>query len=214
MTLYKIYILLSDTGTLLNKTIKAYTKAPYNHVSLSLDKELIEMYSFGRKTPRNPINAGFVREDILEGTYKYFPNTTCILYEIVVTKKQLGLIRRELSLFIENSHYYSYNLLGFINVVRQKPCQTEHTFFCSQFVAELLHRSGVKLFNKCTSLVTPDDFRNLHCSKRIYEGKLRDYISLITISLNSDCNRSFDHNSKTLPIISNGLPLDRVHIYT
>ena len=45
----KVYILLTDTGTLFTKSIKTYTKAPYNHASISFDVGLEELYSFGRK---------------------------------------------------------------------------------------------------------------------------------------------------------------------
>ena len=51
----KIYILLTDTGTLFTNLIKLYTKKPYNHASISFDSKLSEVYSFGRKTARKPI---------------------------------------------------------------------------------------------------------------------------------------------------------------
>ena len=35
----KVYILLTDTGTLFTKLIKLYTKKPYNHASISFDSE-------------------------------------------------------------------------------------------------------------------------------------------------------------------------------
>lgn len=60
----EMYILLTDTGTLLSKLIKCFTNAPYNHVSIVFDKRLDEVYSFGRKEPRNPFIAGFIREDV------------------------------------------------------------------------------------------------------------------------------------------------------
>lgn len=43
----KIYLLLSDTGTVLTKLIKTYTKMPYNHASIAFDSKLREVYSFG-----------------------------------------------------------------------------------------------------------------------------------------------------------------------
>ena len=36
----KIYILLTDTGTLFTRLIKIFTKKPYNHASISFDAEL------------------------------------------------------------------------------------------------------------------------------------------------------------------------------
>jgi hypothetical protein len=42
-------------------------------------------------------------------------------------------------------------------------------------VAEILQRSGIKLWNKLPALVTPDDFRQSDRLKLVYEGKLSDY---------------------------------------
>jgi hypothetical protein len=60
MTEKKVYILLTNTGSFLTKLIKLYTKKPYNHASIAFDYELSEVYSFGRKTARNPVIGGFV----------------------------------------------------------------------------------------------------------------------------------------------------------
>lgn len=53
-----VYIMLTNTGTLFTKLIQGYTKAPYNHASISFNRELSELYSFGRKHPANPLNGG------------------------------------------------------------------------------------------------------------------------------------------------------------
>lgn len=56
----KIYIVLTHTGTTLSKIIKNYTNDEFSHVSISLDSELKEMYSFGRLNAYNPFWGGFV----------------------------------------------------------------------------------------------------------------------------------------------------------
>lgn len=58
----KIYLLLTDTGTLFSKLIKCYTKKPYNHASIAFDGELSTVYSFGRKKPKNPFCADLFRK--------------------------------------------------------------------------------------------------------------------------------------------------------
>ena len=45
-----IYIIVAQTGTRPARLFKHVTKKPYNHVSLSGDLELSEMYSFCRVT--------------------------------------------------------------------------------------------------------------------------------------------------------------------
>lgn len=47
----KIYIILTFTGTALSRIIKFATKVEFAHVSIALDEELNEMYSFGRINP-------------------------------------------------------------------------------------------------------------------------------------------------------------------
>lgn len=170
-----VYILLTDTGTLFTRTIKQYTKAPYNHSSISFDKELNEMYSFGRKHPRNPINGGFVKEDVVDGTYRIFPKTTCALYELEVDERTIEKMRRIIGVFEKNSKYMSYNLLGVLGVAMKENFEPQGSYFCSQFVAEVLMRSGLRFWDKSPSLITPNDFRKLPQLKLIYEGKLFEY---------------------------------------
>ena len=84
----EIYIVLTHTGTVLSKIVRAYTKKPFSHVSIALDKELQKMYSFGRLKPSNPFFAGFVHEYINKGTFKRFYNTTTKIYSLEVTEEQ------------------------------------------------------------------------------------------------------------------------------
>ena len=65
----KIYLVLTHTGTILSRIIRIYTKDEFTHVSISLDDELNEMYSFGRLNPYNPFLGGFVHENINYGTF-------------------------------------------------------------------------------------------------------------------------------------------------
>lgn len=45
----KIYLLLTRTGTKFSTIIHRVTKYEYTHASIALDKELNQLYSFGRK---------------------------------------------------------------------------------------------------------------------------------------------------------------------
>src|SRR5699024_501109 len=85
MTVKKGYILLTDTGTLFTKLIKLYTKKPYNHASIAFDPDLSEVYSFGRKSARNPFAGGFVKEDI---TSDLFNQADCAIYSFTITDIQ------------------------------------------------------------------------------------------------------------------------------
>ncbi|MGM0837672.1 MAG: hypothetical protein ACQEV7_16065 [Bacillota bacterium] len=73
MEMRYLFIVLTLTGTTLEKMISQYTKDKYNHVSHAFDKDLMEMYSFGRKNPVNPLSGVFLHEDVKNGTLVGFP---------------------------------------------------------------------------------------------------------------------------------------------
>ncbi|WP_228550157.1 hypothetical protein [Salinibacillus xinjiangensis] len=178
-----VYVLLTDTGTLFTKIIKWFTNAPYNHVSIVLDEELGEMYSFGRKHPRNPLIAGFIREDVYFGTYRYFNNTRCLLLKIDVSSKQYSRIKNVIQSFNLNKDLYSYNLLGLVGVVFRRPIHLRNKYFCSQFVAEVFQQSGLKLWRLPSALITPNHFFKHKSFQIVYEGRLYDYPLLDHVSL-------------------------------
>lgn len=171
----KIYFLLSNTFTILTRAIGIYTQAPYNHVSIAFDEDLDQMFSFGRLKPQNPFLGGFVHEGIDHGTFAYFKDTRCALYELNVTPEQYSRVREAVRQFEREQDKYSFNLIGFAGVAAGLPVNRRHAYFCSQFVSTVLERGGVKLFDKPPGLVTPPDFQNCAGVRLIYEGRLCDY---------------------------------------
>ena len=103
---YNIYLLFSHSGSMFSRAIGAYTRESFTHISIALDEELNEVYSFGRLHPYNPFLAGFVREDIENGTFRRFPNTFCSLYSLKVDEKQKEDIVLELGRFKSESYKY------------------------------------------------------------------------------------------------------------
>ncbi len=172
---HTIYILLTFSGTLLSRGIKFYTKEPYSHVSIGLDEDLNELYSFGRLRPRNPVVAGFIKEDIKNGTFKRFPNTTCALYSLEVSQKQYNKLVRELEKFKKEGKKYGYNIIGLLGFMVKYPVERKYNYFCSQFVSKLLNNSGIKLIDKQTGLTSPRDFRECSDLNLVYEGSLQSY---------------------------------------
>ena len=170
-----IYFLLTDTGTWFTRLIKWYTNAPFNHVSIVFDEQLQEIYSFGRKRPRNPLFAGFVKEDVYSGTYVYFQNTYCVLLKFQVTEEESKKIRSVIQTFAKQKDLYSYNLIGLLGVLFQIPITKKNAYFCSQFVAEVLQRSEIHLWNLPPALTTPNHFFTCLDFELIYAGKLYDY---------------------------------------
>jgi hypothetical protein len=171
----KVYVLLTDTGTVLGKIIKLYTKKPLNHASIVIDEQFNQVYSFGRRNPRNPFFAGFVAENIRGGLFR---NADCAIYCITITEKQFQKMNCILRDMEENKEDYRYNLIGLIAVMLNLEMTRKNAFFCSHFVASLLEESGIDFKSqKPLSLVTPHDIKESAPLELIYEGKLSAYIT-------------------------------------
>jgi len=168
----KIYLLLTDTGTAFTRLIKSYTKKPYNHASIAFDPDLEEVYSFGRKTPRNPFIGGFVKEDVHSVLFK---QAECAIYTLSVSEEDYQKMYRFIQLIAANKELYRYNLIGLLGVVVKKPIKRKNAFFCSQFVGSVLKESECVNLEKDVALVQPSDLLRSAKFELIFEGRLRDY---------------------------------------
>jgi hypothetical protein len=172
----KVYILLTYTGTFPSKLIKLYTKKTFSHVSISLDKDLTELYSFGRKYLRFPFIGGFIQENPSIGVFALYPDTLCRLYEIPVSKRQYTKIKQEIEKFKSQKSKYSYNFIGLAGLMLNRRIVVKDRYFCSQFVAKVLEDSKVNLFDKSSEFVTVEDFNiQLVNNPMIFEGNLQKY---------------------------------------
>lgn len=171
----RVYVVISQTGTLFSRILKRVTQAPYNHVSISFDKELKLMYSFARRRIYFPWIAGFIEECPTTGMFGRKPQTECSVYEIEVTPEQYEKILKTLAPFLIQPDQYRYNFLGLPLMWLNIPFEREHHYVCSQFVGRLLENGGVVEPPYVSNLMRPYDFDKLEQTKLIYRGKLRDY---------------------------------------
>ena len=182
----KIYIMLTFTGTTLSRAIRIYTRNDYSHTSIALDAGLSEMYSFGRKRPKNPFIGGFIKEKIDDGVYKRFCNTECIVYSMDVTLEQYEKVKEIIRGFEEEQDKYRYNFLGVLAVAFKMSLERKYYYFCSQFVSEVLERSGIFNFEGEFTMIKPADIQNLDKLNVVYRGLLRNYINSNELSFNTD----------------------------
>jgi len=170
-----IYVVLTQTGTNIAKAIQYFTKAPYNHASITSDVELSEMFSFCRLNKNRPLPAGFFQENVGDGVFEMFSSIPCEIYGFEVTEEQLEIYNTVIDHFKKETKLYSYNLLGLLTLALGIPLNRKKRFVCSQFVAHVLTKSGIAEFNKSISLVKPDDFRRLSNGTLIYSGDIKNY---------------------------------------
>ncbi|NLW15994.1 MAG: hypothetical protein GX038_07045 [Erysipelothrix sp.] len=175
MSMKEIYIVLTDTGSVLTTVIKRFTNDPYNHVSISFDSRLNTLYSFGRRQAHNPFIGGFVEESINAGTFKKFKNTTCMVLKLNVSIDEYELLKKQIDFFVDNMHKYNYNLLGLIGAAFNKRVPRKNAYFCSEFVADVLYKSNVKLWDVPPHRVKPHDFGSDDRLEVVFEGLLSEY---------------------------------------
>lgn len=158
-----------------SRTLKLYTKDPYNHISIGFDRNLNVLFSFGRKTLRNPLNGGFIQEGKNKGIYGVFSNTTCCVYKILITDKEFENIKANIDIFNQEKEEYKYNFLGLFTAIFGFPLNRRYHYYCTQFVGKVLSNSKIVEFKKDISFLKPVDFCDLKNSKLIYQGLLSDY---------------------------------------
>ncbi|MEA5010798.1 MAG: hypothetical protein VB100_03640 [Angelakisella sp.] len=173
-----IYIMLSMTGTKFSRFLRLCTNKEYTHVSLSLDKEMTQLYSFGRRSNYMPIIAGFVKENPQGGVFSKY-DTLCSVYEIEVSDEEYDRIRGLIASFLAEYKQYQYNFLGLPLIALQIPRRCRRHFVCSQFVAYLITLGGVATFPKDYSIVQPEDFYTLKGLRPVYKGTLKEYIQQV-----------------------------------
>lgn len=171
----QIYIVVSQTGTILSRFLKLVTSAEYNHVSISLVPDLQTMYSFGRRHPYNPFWGGFVVESPHAGTFKRFSETKVIVLSIAVSEEQYEAIRSKLNLMLSHRKTYHYNYLGLGLAAFHIYYRKAKHYYCSEFVKELLARFNVQGSEQLAPIVQPIHFLTLPYAQTIYCGKLREY---------------------------------------
>ena len=108
----RVYIIVSQSGTVVSKVLGLFTGDSYNHVSVSLQGDLKKMYSFGRRIPYIFLPGGFVMESPREGIYRLFPDTKAIVLAADITDEQYDKLISRIDAMYSNRFQYCYNYLG------------------------------------------------------------------------------------------------------
>ncbi len=172
----KIYILISQTGTLFSRGIKWYTKQPYNHSAITTDKYFPVFWSFARRWPRLPFPGCFVKEEFNKGTYALFPDTDCIVLAFEAEEEKAEKVDTILDEHINSKKRYGYNYLTLIfSLLLGKAVESKrHRRTCMEFVAYALSESEIHEFDKQLQMVHPMEVLNDFSQNVVYRGKMRD----------------------------------------
>ena len=169
-----VYLILTQSGTILSKLIRLFSHKPYNHASIGLDKSLDKFYSFGRLKPHNAFIGGFVIERKDAGVFKLFKNAPSLVVELSITDEQYNTITNTITVFEQNKEEYKYDFVNLTIFFTKYRIPRKKRFFCSQFVAYILNNAGIKTPNP-PEHTQATDFLSLENSRVIYNGFIQEY---------------------------------------
>lgn len=167
-----VYLLLTRSHTLLSRAIFRMTGDAWTHVSLALDSNLEQMYSFARKNPHFPLPAGLVREELHRGYFAAHGRMPCMLLRLQVEDNVYGEIHRRLAEMLRRSDEYRYSLLGLMLCRMDFAHRRETHFFCSQFVGKILQDADALRLPRDVSLMRPNDYAAMEGLELVYAGPL------------------------------------------
>lgn len=166
-----VYVIFSSTPYRIGSMIRRYTGEPYNHVSIALDPELKEMFSFARRYYRTPLYGGFVKETLsrfcVDGQHAYVQ-----ICKLSVTPEQHSALSQRLEHMLAHQDYYLYNHLSALTAGLRRPVVLKGAYTCVEFCVDCLHRLGLP--------VTPGKYYSLETLRLllkehvIYTGYLHD----------------------------------------
>ena len=171
-TMKTLYIFLTRSGTLLSNLVYRLTGAQYTHISLAFDEDLSTLYSSTRKNGYTMFPAGPSKEYLNKGVFRLRDDAPCALYALEVSDEAYFRALRRAEEFMRHSEEYSFNTLGLILCGLHIRWQRRRHYFCSQFVSEVLQKSGALELPKPSTLMHPSDYAKLPELRCLYRGTL------------------------------------------
>lgn len=137
-----IYIVFSATPTGMGRLIRGATRNRYNHVSLSLSRDIRKMYSFARLHRTIPLYGGFVVESILR--YQSFAGTAKVkICRVEVPEPELTYLRNYLERLWNEREEFIYNTpAALASLVHLRPAISK-AYTCVTFVQGILSQYGL-----------------------------------------------------------------------
>lgn len=171
-----IYLVRTYTGTFPSRLINLFLKEEYVHISISFSEDLSDTYGFGKIKSINPIHGGIQRENMNRYPFIGVP---CEIYKLSVSSTDYKRIKEQVYNIYENRDLYKFNLLGLITAYFKIEWERKYSYYCSEFIAEVLQNSNLLDKGYKPSVTTPKELINgLDDLSLIYKGNLSSYSEL------------------------------------
>lgn len=177
-----IYILLTRTQSILSRTVRLVTADPYTHAAIAFDQDFRVLYSSARWNGQDMFPCGPCREYLHRGFYARH-KTPCAVYALQVEEDVYERAKAEVARIIDNQKQYHFNIIGLLLCRLGIPFRRKTYFFCSQFVGEILCRSGALELPAEPCLIRPSDYTRLPQLQLRFQGctsQIRQKLSEVT----------------------------------
>lgn len=169
----KIYIVTTQTQTVVGQGIRTFTGKKYNHTSIAFDASLKETYGFGREVIHNPFSARLILEKFQK--HPHYDGTDMIVSSIEVKDEEYAYVKAMIELMYLQYDQYKYNYAGFLGYIIGRPIRRPNHFNCSQFVGHVLASINIYIDDKDITDLMPLDFVESDLFTTEYEGPIDGY---------------------------------------
>lgn len=171
----KLFILLTRFRDGGSRALQAFTGSRYTHASIGLEEDMNTFYSFVYK--------GFIVEKITRYLKPDRKPFSCQLYELKVSEKVYDAVKKALTAFQNIKSKFSYSKLGVAMCLFKIPYKKKFSYFCSQFVAEILKRTKAAKIDKDCAFYFPKDLKDIPGLTLAYEGDHQDFVNNYCVNL-------------------------------
>lgn len=163
----KLYVVFSATPLKIGSMIRTVTREKYNHVAISFDPCLRNLYSYARYYKKTPFYGGFVKEKASRYMHQ---NKIAEIYvcAIPITYKQCRLIKEKLYYMIENYRRYRYNMFSAAAAPFSKRVFVPGCFTCVEFVISILSEIMPEI--SANRFYSIEDLRQILIDYGMYKG--------------------------------------------
>ena len=162
-----IFILLTRFNDGGARLLRTFTGCYFTHASIGLEEDMNTFYSFVYK--------GFIVEQITRYIKPGKVPSPCELYKIPVCEKTYKRVKKLLASFANAKKKFSYTRSGVIMCLFGIPHNKKLSYFCSNFVAEILKKSGAANVKKDSALYFPEDLTKIDRLKLDFKGNLLSF---------------------------------------
>ncbi len=161
-----LYIIFSETPTRMGGMIRRVTHNKYNHVSIALDREFSQMYSFARHYQDTPLYGGFVRESA-----ERYQSANVKVCDLSVSEEQYDEAKRYIDSIAAGEIQYLYNIISAACFVFHRRINIRDAYTCIEFIINVLRIAQAPESAKIPSFCSLRQLETIYGEHIIYEGK-------------------------------------------